>query len=363
MFAAGPALLGRNSVIDYGPAAQALIQGRSVLVTGAGGSIGSEIVRQVRSLGAEHVYMLDQDEGALHALQLEISGNGLLTDPHVILADIRDVDTLQRLVWDIRPDIVFHAAAHKHLPLLERFPSEGIKANVLGTHNVVAAAESAGAHLIVNVSTDKAANPTSVLGATKRIAEDIAACYASDRTRVASVRFGNVLGSRGSLLTSLAWQVRNGHPVTVTDARATRYFMTIPEAASLVIEAAVLARGGETYVLDMGDPVAIVDLVGRFLTLTGADNPIAYTGLRDGEKLDEQLVDQSREQTTVTPHDRISCIHRRPVEQSSFFTQVHDLCAGAPVMSRDELLTRLWQLASPVVVPSARQTPELEIAS
>lgn len=282
VFAAAPALLGRNSTIAYGTAARNLMRGKSVLVTGAGGSIGSEIVRQVRSLDAEHVYLLDQDEGALHALQLEISGNGLLTDPHVILADIRDPDTIHRLMQDIRPDVVFHAAAHKHLPLLERFPAEGVKANVAGTHNVVAAAESAGTRLIVNVSTDKAAEPTSVLGATKRIAEDIAACYAGDRTRVASVRFGNVLGSRGSLLTSLNWQVHNGQPVTVTDPRATRYFMTIPEAASLVIEAAVLADRGETYVLDMGDPVAITDLIGRFLDLLGADNPIVYTGLRDG---------------------------------------------------------------------------------
>lgn len=363
MFAAAPALLGRNSTIDYGSAAQALISGKSVLVTGAGGSIGSEIVRQVRSLDAEHVYLLDQDEGALHALQLEISGNGLLTDPHVILADIRDADTIHRLMWDIRPDVVFHAAAHKHLPLLERFPSEGIKANVLGTHNVVAAAESAGISLIVNVSTDKAAEPSSVLGATKRIAEDIAACYATDRTRVASVRFGNVFGSRGSLLTSLDWQVRNGQPVTITDPRVTRYFMTIPEAASLVVEAAVLANRGETYVLDMGNPVAIVDLVDRFLAITGADNPIVYTGLRDGEKLDEQLVDHAREQTSNTPHARISRIHRQPVDEERFFVQVHDLCAGAAVMPRDELLDRLWQLVNPVVVPAARQALEMELAS
>jgi FlaA1/EpsC-like NDP-sugar epimerase len=356
-----PYLLGRSHGITYGREARRLIHGKTVLVTGAGGSIGSEIVRQVRTLGPAAVYLLDQDEGALHAIQLEINGHGLLTDPQVLLADIRDSDTLHRLVRDIRPDIVFHAAAHKHLPLLERFPGEGVKANVTGTRNVVSAAAAGGAGLVVNISTDKAAHPSSVLGATKRIAEDVAASYATSRTRVASVRFGNVLGSRGSLLTSLAWQVANGRDITVTDPAATRYFMTIPEAASLVIEAAVLAQDGETYVLDMGQPVAILDLVRRYLALMKANNRVVFTGLRDGEKLDEQLIDYDCEDASSTTHPRISRIDRRPVNIAAFLDAVDELCDAVTSASPEELVATLWGLADPVQVPAAREPGLLEL--
>ena len=359
-----PHLLGRSHTIAYGREAQQLVRGKIVVVTGAGGSIGSEIVRQVRTLGPAAVYLLDHDEGALHALQLELNGHGLLTDPHVLLADIRDSDTLDRLFADVRPDIVFHAAAHKHLPLLERFPAEGVKANVAGTRNVVSAAVDAGAELIVNISTDKAAHPTSVLGATKRIAEDVVAGYASPHTRVASVRFGNVLGSRGSLLTSLEWQVAKGLDITVTDPSATRFFMTIPEAASLVVEAGVLAQEGETYVLDMGQPVGIVDLVRRYLTQAGANNRVVFTGLRDGEKIDEQLIDYACEDASGTAHSRISRIDRRPLDTGAFLDNVDDLCAIASSAPPDELLAMLWGLADPVLIPAARQHGTLlELAS
>ena len=346
-----PTLLGREGEIVYGVEARAMLEGRTVVVTGAGGSIGSELVRQIRCLAPAHVYLVDHDEGALHALQLELTGHGLLTDPHVVLADVRDPIAMHWLMTETRPDVVFHAAAHKHLPLLERFPSEGVKANVAGTHNVVAAAAAAGAGLIVNVSTDKAADPSSVLGATKKIAEDVAAAYASPAIRVASVRFGNVLGSRGSFLQSLDYQVRTGRPVTITDPAVTRYFMTIPEAASLVIEAAVLARAGETYVLDMGEPVAIVDLVDRYLHTTGNDAKVVYTGLRPGEKLHEQLVDNDHEAVSSTPHPRITRIDRALDDLDHVLADVVALCEHAATMSPDDVLTELWNLANSISAP------------
>lgn len=358
-----PYLLGRSHGVSYGGEARQLVRGKIVLITGAGGSIGSEIVRQVHTLQPAAVYLLDHDEGALHALQLELNGHGLLTDPLVLLADIRDADALHPLIAAVRPDIVFHAAAHKHLPLLERFPAEGVKANIGGTQNVVAAAVAAGAELVVNISTDKAAHPTSVLGATKRVAEDIAGSYATPRTRVASVRFGNVLGSRGSLLTSLMWQVTNARDITVTDPAATRFFMTIPEAASLVIEAAVLADDGETYVLDMGQPVAILDLVRRYLAFAEADNRIVFTGLRDGEKLQEQLIDYSNENASSTVHPRISRIDRRPIDRDAFLAAVDKLCSTVNSVSPAEVLDMLWTLADPSPAPTTCKPDLLELVS
>jgi FlaA1/EpsC-like NDP-sugar epimerase len=298
-------LLGRPEHVVYGEAAHRLVAGSTVLVTGAGGSIGSELVRQLTRLQARTVYMLDHDEGALHALQLELAGHGLLNDASVILADIRDLAALTRHFERVEPDLVFHAAAHKHLPLLERFPAEGVKTNVLGSRNVALAAARCGATRLVNVSTDKAASPTSVLGATKRLAEELTVAEATDRLRVANVRFGNVLGSRGSFLDSLTWQIDNRLPVTVTDEDVTRYFMTIPEAAGLVVEAAVMAESGATYILDMGEAVRILDLVRTYAHLTGAEDPaIVFTGLRPGEKLHEELLDAS-ETALPTEHPRI----------------------------------------------------------
>lgn len=301
-------LLGRTEQVEHSPAARALVEGRTALVTGAGGSIGSELVRQLLALGAGRVVMVDHDENALHGLQLDVLGHGLLDDPDVVLADIRELPALRRVFQDARPELVFHAAAHKHLPLLERFPGEAVKTNVVGTSHVVDLAQDHGAELLVNVSTDKAAAPTSVLGATKRLAEQlVAGSAAHGRARLASVRFGNVLGSRGSFLRSLCWQVDHGVPVTITDPAVTRYFMTIPEAAGLVVEAAVMASHGETYVLDMGEPVRILDLVDRYAHLVGASPELVFTGLRPGEKLHEVLLDSSESQSP-TRHPRITCV-------------------------------------------------------
>lgn len=260
-----------------------------MLVTGAAGSIGSELARQVSELGAD-VYLLDHDESRLHALKLQLTGNGLLDDPSVVLADIRDDRRVQQVMRQVRPEIVFHAAAHKHLPLLERYPSEGVKTNVAGTINLVHAAVQFGVDRFVLVSTDKAADPSSVLGATKMLAEQVLTACSGLGPRFASVRFGNVLASRGSFIDTLRHQVLNGLPVSITDPEVERYFMTIPEAVGLVIEAGVMADGGETYVLDMGSPVRIVDIVERFAEYLGLPAPdVRFVGLRQGEKLSEDL--------------------------------------------------------------------------
>ena len=293
------ALLGRTTQVVHGPRAERLLRGRRVLVTGAAGSIGSELARQATELGAD-VYLLDCDESRLHALKLQLTGNGLLDDASVVLADIRDDRRVCQVMREIRPELVFHAAAHKHLPLLERYPAEGVKTNVAGTANLVHAAVEFGVDRFILISTDKAADPSSVLGGTKRIAEQIVTACSGLGTRFGSVRFGNVLASRGSLIDTVRHQVLNGLTVSITDPEVERYFMTIPEAVGLVIEAAVMAERGETFVLDMGSPIRIVDIVHRFAEFVGLPAPrIEFVGLRDGEKLSEDLfsADEQRQPT------------------------------------------------------------------
>ncbi len=303
-------LLGRAHTIAYSDGARALVDGKRFLITGAGGSIGSEIVRQLYSLEPEAIFLLDRDESLMHAVQLNLHGHGLWDDNRAILADIRDRSAMHRIMESVQPDVVFHVAAHKHLPLLERFPIEAVKTNVLGTRNVVTAAVTAGVRRLVNISTDKAARPTSVLGTTKRVAEMVVGSLGYSKSRLASARFGNVFGSRGSLLDSLLFQLEQGLPVTITDPDVTRYFMTTSEAASLVIETAVMADAGETYVLDMGEPVRIVDLVERLVRLLDIATPqVEYTGLRPGEKLHEVLFDDA-DSCGRTQHPLIEVIER-----------------------------------------------------
>lgn len=284
-------LVGRQPVTLAGAGDVDYIAGRVVLVTGAGGSIGSELCRQISELGPARLIMLDRDETALQGVQVAVSGSGLLDTPDVVLADIRDGDEIERLFRDLRPDVVFHAAALKHLPMLERYPTEGWKTNVLGTLNVLRASQAVGVTTFVNVSTDKAANPTSVLGQSKRVAERLTAGFAeTTQQRYLSVRFGNVLGSRGSLVPLFTELIRNGQALTITDPGATRYFMSIPEACMLVTRAGAIGQPGEVLILDMGDPVNILDVAQRMIALSGKDVDIVVTGLRPGEKLHEELV-------------------------------------------------------------------------
>ena len=282
--------LGRPTIETDVDSIASYLTGKRVLVTGAGGSIGSELCRQIAKFGPSELIMLDRDESALHAVQLSIHGRALLDSDETELGDIRDARYVRELLARRAPHVVFHAAALKHLPLLEAAPGEAVKTNVWGTQNVLDAAVAAGVEHFVNVSTDKAANPCCVLGYSKRLAEGLTAT-AARRAQGAymSVRFGNVLGSRGSVLTTFTAQIAAGGPVTVTDPRVTRYFMTIREAVQLVIQAGALGADGDVLVLDMGEPIAIQAMAEQLIDLSGKRVEIVYTGLRDGEKLHEEL--------------------------------------------------------------------------
>jgi FlaA1/EpsC-like NDP-sugar epimerase len=296
-------LLGRGPIDIDVNAVAGYLTGRRVLVTGAGGSIGSELCRQIHRFRPAELIMLDRDESALHATQLAVYGSGLLDTPDVVLADIRDADVLIALFTDRRPEVVFHAAALKHLPMLERFPEEAWRTNVIGTHNVLEAAAQGGAAHFVNISTDKAANPKSVLGRSKRIGERLVAQAAdSANGTYLSVRFGNVLGSRGSVLSTFTEQIAAGGPVTITHPDVTRFLMTIPEAVQLVVHAAAIGCPGEVLVLDMGEPVRIADIARQLMCIAGRCVDIVYTGLRAGEKLHEELFgDGERDRRPVHP--------------------------------------------------------------
>ncbi len=286
-------LLGRRPVRTDVAAIAGHFADKRILVTGAGGSIGSELCRQLDRFGPAELLMLDRDESALHAIQLALHGRALLDSDETILADIRDPHRIMKVFEQFRPQIVFHAAALKHLPLLERYPAEALKSNVFGTRNVLEAAAACGVESFVNISTDKAADPVSVLGYSKRIAERLTAHMAGHAAgSYLSVRFGNVLGSRGSVLPALSAQVAAGGPVTVTHPEVTRYFMTADEAVQLVLQAAVIGTSGEVLVLDMGEPVRIADIARRLAA--GATHPvdIVFTGLRPGEKMVEDLLGQ-----------------------------------------------------------------------
>ena len=291
-----------------------LPRGKRVLVTGAGGSIGSELCRQLVRFEPAKLLMLDRDESALHALQLSMTGRALLDTDDVILADIRDPEALREVFQQHRPQVVFHAAALKHLPMLEQYPEEAWKTNVLGTANVLEAARDGGVEVFVNISTDKAANPCSVLGYSKRIAERLTAAVAQETPgKFVSVRFGNVLGSRGSVLPAFAAQIARGGPLTVTDPDVTRYFMMIPEACELVIQAAAIGHDGEALVLDMGQPVKILDVARQMIEISGrTDIEIVFTGLREGEKLHEELMGEA-EGHRGTSHELIDATDVPPL--------------------------------------------------
>jgi FlaA1/EpsC-like NDP-sugar epimerase len=283
-------LLGRHQIDTEVSLISGYLSGKRVLVTGAGGSIGSELCRQIVRFEPAELAMLDHDESGLHGVQLSIEGRALLSTRSLVVCDIRDKPALQAVFSEHKPEVVFHAAALKHLPLLEMWPAEAIKTNVVGTQNVLEAAQSVGSAMFVNVSTDKAADPCSVLGYSKRVAERITATAAEIASGAyLSVRFGNVLGSRGSVLTTFRAQVKAGGPVTVTHPDVTRYFMTVEEAVQLVIQAGAVGRTGEVLVLDMGNPVRINEVAERLASESAEPVEIVYTGLRPGEKLHESL--------------------------------------------------------------------------
>lgn len=270
------------------------LSNRNVLVTGAGGSIGSELCKQIARFNPSNLYLLDRDETLLQMAEITISGNGLLDSDQIILADIRDREAVEKLFAKVKPDVVFHAAALKHLPALEKFPDEAWKTNVLGTLNVLTAAAKAKVTTFINISTDKAADPTSVLGKSKKIAEGLTSWFGANAPGTfISVRFGNVLGSRGSLLPTFSALIETGRPLTVTHPEATRYFMSISEACQLVLQAGSIGKSQEVLILDMGQPVKILDIAHRLIEKSGTKTEITFTGLRPGEKLHEELYGES----------------------------------------------------------------------
>lgn len=283
-------LLGRRVINTRVDLIAGYLTGKRVLVTGAGGSIGSELCRQIHSYGPAKLVMLDRDESALHQVQLSIEGRALLDRRELALCDIRDSKAVMDIFAEHRPEVVFHAAALKHLPLLEMWPVEAVKTNVRGTQNVIDAAASFNVDRFVNISTDKAVNPISVLGFSKRLGERLTAAAAEEcEGTYLSVRFGNVLGSRGSVLKTFESQLAGGGNLTVTHPDVMRYFMTVEEAVELVVQAGAVGRDGEVLVLDMGEPVRIAAVAAQMIAAWGRPAEILYTGLRPGEKLVEEL--------------------------------------------------------------------------
>ena len=310
-------LLRRDPVrLDEGPI-EAYVRGRVVLVTGAGGSIGSEIVRQVAGFGAAQVVLLGRGENSVYAVDRELTRTHPHIKRHAVICDVRDRRSLEGVFERYRPAVVFHAAAHKHVPLMEANPEQAVWNNVGGTRNVAELAVAYGVERLVNISTDKAVNPTNVMGASKRAAEMVVAETARQchSCTMVSVRFGNVLGSRGSVVPLFRDQIRRGGPVTVTHPDMVRYFMTIPEAAQLVLQAGAFAENGRVYVLDMGDPVRIADLARDLVMLSGfepdRDIQITFSGTRPGEKLFEELL-LAEEGTEPSPHEKIHVARKAP---------------------------------------------------
>jgi FlaA1/EpsC-like NDP-sugar epimerase len=304
-------LLRRDAVEIDTEAVSHYLSGASVLVTGGGGSIGSELVRQILAVGPRVITVLDNHEEALWSIERELSERvsgspGVQFEP--ILADVRSGEAVDAIFARLKPEVVFHAAALKHVPIVELAPAEGVMTNVVGTRNVLDACERSGVERFVLISTDKAVEPVGAMGATKRMAELLTVASARRTGRpYAAVRFGNVLGSSGSVIPTFQRQLEKGHPITITHPDATRYFMTIPEAVSLILQAGATAGSGEIYVLDMGKPIKITDLARDLIRLSGLDPdrvPIVYTGLRAGERLHEALF-YDHETTERTGHEAI----------------------------------------------------------
>ena len=302
-------LLGREPVHLDNKNINSLIKNKTVLVTGGGGSIGSELCRQIVKYDPKRLVILDIYENNLYDIEMELRAEYPKLNLEAIVASVRDKARLNNVFETYKPEIVFHAAAHKHVPLMEKSPLEAIHNNVFGTYNVVNCADEYGVEKFVLISTDKAVNPTNIMGASKRVCEMIVqAKNKVSKTEYAAVRFGNVLGSNGSVIPLFKKQIERGGPVTVTHKEITRFFMTIPEAVQLILQAVTYAKGGEIFVLDMGEPVKIYDLAVSLIKLLGyepnVDIPIEITGLRPGEKLYEEIL-MSEEGLTSTKHDKI----------------------------------------------------------
>ncbi|WP_027937097.1 polysaccharide biosynthesis protein [Anaeroarcus burkinensis] len=322
-------LLRREPVKLDMEAIEQYLKGKHILVTGAGGSIGSEICRQVAKMRPKRLVLLGKGENSIYEIRQELVGYFPEVELIPVIADVRDKKRLKQVFEQVQPQVVFHAAAHKHVPLMEVQPVEAVRNNVFGTKAVAEIADELGVESFIMISTDKAVNPSSVMGATKRVAELIIQEYSQrSKTIFAAVRFGNVLGSRGSVLPLFRKQIASGGPVTVTDPEMKRYFMTIPEASQLVLQAGAQAIGGEVFVLDMGEPVKIVDLAKDVIRLSGLepekDISISFCGLRPGEKLFEELL-TAEEGTESTRHEKIFVANIKCVNKARLDSMLEEL--------------------------------------
>jgi len=317
-------LLGRKPIVLNQDALEDALKNKVILVTGAAGSIGSGLVQQIANYAPLKIVLFDQAESPMYELELELRSEFPNQDFEVVIGDIRNRERLKRVFETFNPSWVYHAAAYKHVPLMEENPSEAISTNVRGTKNLVDLALEYGIKKFIMISTDKAVNPTNVMGASKRIAEMLAQkANTEGDTQFITTRFGNVLGSNGSVIPLFKKQIAQGGPITVTDERITRFFMTIPEACQLVLEAGVMGSGGEIFVFDMGESVRIVDLAKNMIRLSGLtlgkDIEIVFTGLRPGEKLYEELL-SDKESTLPTHHPKILIAKDRGVDESNYLT-------------------------------------------
>lgn len=352
-------LLGRERVVFNNQEVFGFLQDKVIMVTGGGGSIGSELCRQIAKRGPKRLIVVDIYENNAYDLQQELKmeyGNKL--DLKVEIASVRDREKVRELVGYYRPQIIFHAAAHKHVPLMEECPEEAVKNNVFGTYNVVHAADEFGVDKFVLISTDKAVNPTNVMGATKRFCEMILqSMKGRSHTEYAAVRFGNVLGSNGSVIPLFRRQIEAGGPVTITDKRIIRYFMTIPEAAQLVLEAGAMAGSSEVFVLDMGQPVKILDLAENLIKLSGyvpyVDIDIVETGLRPGEKLYEELLMKS-DGLMKTTSSKIFIERQQEISQEEMDEKLGILHKALQAGGRENI-----RLAMKQVVPTYRDPEEV----
>ena len=307
-------LLGREEISISMDKIRERFSGKVVLVTGAAGSIGSELCRQLARFGVKKLVLFDNAETPMHNLRLELEDKFPELNFVPVIGDVRQLPRLDYVFRTWHPQVVFHAAAYKHVPLMEDNPCEAVLVNLVGSRHVADKSIEYGAEMMVMISTDKAVNPTNIMGCTKRLAEIYVQSISNEKTKFVTTRFGNVLGSNGSVIPRFREQIENGGPVTVTHPEITRYFMTIPEACRLVLEAATMSVGKEIYVFDMGKPVKIADLARRMIELAGfepdKDIKIVYSGLRPGEKLYEEVL-SDKENTDPTSHDRIRVAHVR----------------------------------------------------
>ena len=339
-------VLGRDEINLDTEAIANYLNGKKIMVTGGGGSIGSELSRQIASFGPSELILLDIYENGVFAVQNELLKLHPKLNLTVKIASVRDREHILDIVKTIKPDVIFHAAAHKHVPLMEANPEAAIKNNVLGTLNIVQAADAASVQRFVMISTDKAVNPTNIMGATKRLCEMIVQSMDKvSQTEFVAVRFGNVLGSNGSVVPIFKKQVSEGGPVTVTHKEITRYFMTIPEASQLVLQAGSMAHGGEIFILDMGEPVKIVNLAEDVIRLSGyepyEDIPIIFTGLRPGEKLYEELL-MDEEGLTETRHDKIHIGKPMEIDHESLVAKIK-LFESRLMLMDDESIKKTMQ--------------------